>query len=111
VNGQINLAQTVRNGVFGATPQNDAKQEFDIYYRLNDDSQKSLNKIRVKVYYYNTINDVAPDLMQTLQDRQNDGVFLGTTPVRFPLNPSTARTALVQKAAKPRPPCVVIIAN
>jgi hypothetical protein len=109
--GQINLAQTVRNGVFGTIPQNNANQEFDVLYRLNDNSNKALNKIRVKLYYYNTINDVAPDLLQTLQDRQNDGVFLGNTAVRIPNNSSTARTASAQKAAKPRPPCVIIIAN
>jgi len=103
VNGQINLAQTIRNGVFGAIPQNDAKQEFDIYYRLNDNSDKALNKIRVKVYYYDTINDVAPDLLQTLKDRGDDGVFLRLS--------SSARTASTTKAARPRPPCVIIIAN
>lgn len=111
INGQINLAQTVRNGVFGAVPQNNAQQEFDIYYRLNDNSDKSLNKIRVKVYYYDTINDVAPDLLQTLQDRENDGVFLGNTTAHIASNASDARIASVQKTAKPRPPCVIIIAN
>lgn len=103
INGQINLTQTVRNGVFGAIPQNDAKQEFDIYYRLNDDSKKALNKIRVKVYYYDTINDVAPDLLQTLKDRGDEGVFLRLA--------STARTSTTAKVARPRPPCVIIIAN
>jgi len=111
VNGQINLAQTVRNGVFGTIPQNDAKQEFDILYRLNDNSDKALNKIRVKVYYYNTMNDVAPDLLQTLQDRQNDGVFFGTSAAPISADPTTLRTQLTLKAAKPRPPCVIIIAN
>lgn len=111
INGQINLAQTVRNGVFGATPQNNANQEFDIYYRLNDNSSKALNKIRVKMYYYNTMNDVAPDLLQTLQDRENDGVFLGTSYLPLPNNSSTLRTRATAKTAKPRPPCVIIIAN
>ena len=111
VNGQINLAQTVRNGVFGTIPQNDAHQEFDILYRLNDNSSKALNKIRVKIYYYQTMNDVAPDLLQTLQDRSNDGVFLGTSYTSLPNNSSTLRTQAVAKAAKPRPPCVIIIAN
>lgn len=103
VNGQINLAQTVRNGVFGTIPQNDAKQEFDIYYRLNDGSKKALNKIRVKVYYYDTMNDVAPDLLQTLKDRGDEGVFLRLA--------SSARNSATTKLARPRPPCVIIIAN
>jgi hypothetical protein len=113
VNGQINLAQTVRNGVFGIIPQNDQRREFDIYYRLNDNSDKALNKIRVRIYYYNTMNDVAPDLLQTLQDRENDGVFLGTRYSSVE-NIFSARTATSFKAAavaKPRPPCVIIIAN
>ena len=111
VNGQINLSQTVRNGVFGAVPQNNANQEFDIYYRLNDNSDKALNKIRVKIYYYNTMNDVAPDLLQTLQDRSNDGVFLGTSYQPIPGTTSNMRMLATAKAAKPRPPCVIIIAN
>jgi hypothetical protein len=95
INGQINLAQSVRNGIFGSTPQNDVRKEFDIAYRLNDQSSKSLNKLRVRLYYYNTMADVAPDLLQTLQDRTDQGVFLRTT--------GTARVA------KPRPPCVIIV--
>ena len=94
-NGQINLAQCVRNGIFGNTPQNDVRKDFDIFYRLNDASSKSLNKIRVRLYYYATMADVAPDLMQTLQDRVDQGVFL--------------RSTRVAGVAKPRPPCVIIV--
>lgn len=102
-NGKINLAQSVRNGVFGNTPQNDVHEEFDIFYRLNDGSNKSLNKIRVRLYYYNTMADVAPDLLQTLDDRQADGVFFRGA--------GSAAVNVVNRAAKPRPPCVIIIAN
>lgn len=100
--GKINLAQTVRNGVFGTTPQNDARKDFDVVYKLNDPSNKAANKLKVRIYYYATMADVAPDLLQTLLDRQQEGVFLGgrtTSPAR-----TTGR-------AKPRPPCIIIIAN
>ena len=107
-NGQINLAQTVRNGIFGVNPQNDAKREFDIEYKLNDQSGKAKNKIRVKLYYYNTMADVAPDLLQTLSERQQQGVFLGMNNTNLG-NGSTFRTASVSAIAKPRPPCVIII--
>lgn len=106
--GKINLAQTVRNGVFGANPQNDAAREFDIEYRLNDQSGKAKNKIRVKLYYYHTMADVAPDLLQTLNERQQQGVFLGMNNTNFG-NGSTFRTATASALAKPRPPCVIII--
>ena len=95
INGQINLAQSVRNGIFGSNPQNDVRKDFEIAYRLNDGSGKTLNKLKVRLYYYNTMADVAPDLLETLQDRQDQGVFL--------------RTAGTAKVAKPRPPCVIII--
>jgi hypothetical protein len=96
--GKINLAQCVRNGVFGNIPQNDSRRDFDILYRLNDGSGKSLNKLRVRLYYYSSMADVAPDLIQTLQDRQNDGVFL-----------KGAVAGTTARAAKPRPPCVIIV--
>lgn len=95
INGQINLAQSVRNGIFGSTPQNDVRKDFEIVYRLNDESGKTLNKLKVRLYYYNTMADVAPDLLETLQDRTDQGVFL--------------RTAGTARVAKPRPPCVIII--
>ena len=111
-NGQINLAETVRNGIFGSNP-NDVRKEFDISYRLNDASGKALNKLRVRLYYYNTMADVAPDLLQTLQDRSDLGVFLKANPT---VNASTiatnARVTSVQRTARdarPRPPCVIIV--
>ena len=95
INGQINLAQSVRNGIFGSTPQNDVRKDFEIAYRLNDASGKTLNKLKVRLYYYNTMADVAPDLLETLQDRADQGVFL--------------RTAGSARVARPRPPCVIIV--
>lgn len=110
-NGRINLAETVRNGVFGSVPKNDERRDFDIDYRLNDESGKSLNKIRVRLYYYETMADVPADLLQTLQDREELGVFLrgGTqtyteTPVLF-LNTASR----LNREARPRPPCVIIV--
>jgi hypothetical protein len=108
VDGQINLAQTVRNGVFGNIPVNDDRREFDIFYRLNDGSDKSLNKLRVRVYYYATMNDVAPDLLQDLSDRESQGVFLGSTHTPN-WDPTTSRSTAISKVAKPRPPCVIIV--
>jgi hypothetical protein len=109
VNGRINLAESIRNGLLGNPATNDAKREIDIVYRLNDRSQKAENKVRVKLYYYTSMATVAPDLMQTLQDREELGVFLTNQPI---LNtggdPMTSRSL---REAKPRPPCIIIIAN
>ncbi|MGQ0740595.1 MAG: hypothetical protein ACT4OJ_16215 [Bacteroidota bacterium] len=98
--GTINLAATVRNGVFGVTPRNDERRTFEIKYRINDASGKTENKLKVLLYWYNTMSDVPADVWEILNGRQSEGVFL---------RGQTAET--VAQAAKPRPPCVIIIAN
>ena len=102
INGKINLAATVRNGAFGTIPSNDARRDFDVIYKINDNSDKASNKLKVRIYYYAHMSDVAPDLLQTLSDRQVQGVFIGN---------KQAGINGVTQTAKPRPPCVIIIAN
>lgn len=94
-NGKINLKETIRNGVFGFPPRNDAQQTFEIKYRINDGSGKSLNKLKVLLYWYNTINDVPQYVWDILNDRTSQGVFL--------------RGSGTEGLAKPRPPCVIIV--
>jgi len=93
-NGQINLAQTVRNGVFGATPSNNDRHEFRMDYRINDRSGKAVNTLNVKLYYFDTMADVTPEVYDILNSRE------GTIVSGF--NPN---------AARPRPPCLFIIAR
>jgi hypothetical protein len=99
-NGKINFKETIRNGVFGFPPRNDAQQTFEIKYRVNDNSGKSLNKLKVLLYWYNTINDVPQYVWDILNDRTSQGVFL--------------RGGIAERidgVAKPRPPCLIIINN
>jgi hypothetical protein len=111
INGQINLAQTVRNGLFGNTPSNDARRDIDIEYRLNDNSGKAKNKLRVRLYYYTSMATVAPDLLETLQDRNDLGVFLRTGSTSKSIVPEARinSSARLTREAKPRPPCVIIV--
>jgi len=97
-NGQINLAETIRNGVFGDVPENDKRETFEIKYRLNDRSDKAVNKLKVLLYYYETMDDVPEDVWETLNEREEEGVFLRSS-------------AALGRVARPRPPCVIIIAN
>jgi hypothetical protein len=94
-NGKINLKETIRNGVFGFPPRNDAQETFEIKYRINDASGKSQNKLKVLLYWYNTINDVPQYVWDILNERTSQGVFL--------------RGSFTEQVAKPRPPCVIII--
>ena len=73
---------------------------------INDASGKSLNKLKVLLYWYNTMADVPQYLWDILNDRTSQGVFLrnGT----FNTADFASRT---EQVAKPRPPCVIIIAH
>jgi hypothetical protein len=105
-NGKINLAESVRKGVFGANPQNDDKKEIEIKYRINDGSGKSLNKLKVLLYWYNTMADVPQYVWDILNDRSAQGVFLRNGDIV-----ANNTTLQIEREAKPRPPCVIIIAN
>ena len=101
-NGTINLAATVRNGVFGATPSNNDRHEFDMTYQISDKSNGATNKLRVKLYYFNTMNDVTQEAYDIINSRT--GSIIG---------PSNAVPALAfsNTIAKPRPPCIFIVGH
>lgn len=98
---EINLAQTVRNGVFGSTPSNNDRHEFEMIYRINDNSGRADNKLKVKLYYFNSMSEVTPEAFNIIASRQ--GTIIG------PENTTTA--ALAVKAAGPRPPCIFILGH
>ncbi|MFT3703459.1 MAG: hypothetical protein QM802_13875 [Agriterribacter sp.] len=96
----INLAQTVRNGVFGKTPSNNDRHEFELVYRINDKSGKATNKLKVKLYYFETMADVTPEADSIISSRQ------GTIITKSSSAPSLS---VQQRIAKPRPPCIFIV--
>ena len=113
-NGTINLAQTVRNGVFGATPSNNDRHEFDLNYRINDKSGESFNTIRVKLYYFDTITDVTQEAYDIIASRE--GAVFGVQPKaitfeRFitSVNGITQTNSGSKSVPKPRPPCIFIL--
>jgi len=99
--GAINLQQSVRNGLFGSNPQNDVRKEVEVKYRISDASNNTTNSIKLFLYWYQTMNDVPADLKQLLVARQ--GMFFRGD--YLPLTGSTVANA------KPRPPCVIVIAE
>ena len=113
VAGTINLAQTVRNGVFGADPTNNDRHEFELQYRINDKSGKALNNIKVKLYYFNSINDVTPEVYDIISSRE--GTIFGASPIAVPFAHYTSVNGVTQVndrakvSAKPRPPCIFIL--
>ncbi len=111
--GSINLAQTVRNGVFGATPSNNDRHEFQLNYRIDDKSGKALNTLKVKLYYFDTLSDVTQEVFDIITSRQGTMLRTGAQVAPAPNLSSftTARAGNIAKAAKPRPPCIFILAR
>ena len=131
--GSINLANSVRQGLFGSNPQNGDTKEVPIYYRLGDASRHSLLRSTVIVHYYNTLADVPVTLLATCQASQqaftSQGAVLSTeadgtvetdgtaTPIRpfapvpTSTTPTTTKPAATAVAAPvaPRPPQVVLV--
>ena len=96
---EINLAETVRNGVFGKVPSNNDRHEFEMTYRVNDNSAKAENKLKVKLYFFNSMAEVTPEAFDIIASRQ--GTIIG------PANTTIAPLAV--KRARPRPPCIFIV--
>jgi hypothetical protein len=106
VTGVINLNQTIRNGFFGNVPARDGdKKEVTVYYKIPDASGNAMNRINVKLYFYNNMSTVETDITQLLEDRTT--MFLRMANGIFsPLPTNMSRPGL---ASRPRPPCVIIL--
>jgi len=111
--GTINLAQTVRNGVFGPVPSNNDRHQFQMNYRINDKSSETSNTIQVKIYYFDSINDVTQEVYDIISSRQ--GAILGFQPTPIPFENFTEVNSIQQvngsqkPTPKPRPPCIFIL--
>jgi hypothetical protein len=107
---KINLIQSIRNGVFGGVPKNGERKEVELKYRVNDGSGKTLNSLKVKLYYYNTSADIDADLIQLLKDRE--GTVFGANPLNglgTEVISGTPTQTVTKAVAKPRPPCIFIV--
>jgi hypothetical protein len=73
ISGVINLKKTLQDGAFGSTtPANGSMVKATIYYRLNDQSGRVLQKIPVELYYYNSVSDIPTNYRNNIAlNRQN----------------------------------------
>lgn len=103
--GRFNLKKTVNNGTFGAVPVNGLSKDFELYYRLDDESEMALNKIDIRMYYFNTLADIPDSLLQEMEDKQDLTYFQPKY-----AGPDTGmNTAGIEKTKKTRPPYIVIV--
>ncbi len=108
---RINLAQTLRNGTFGSNPSNGSNKTFTLNFRLNDRSLKGGNKLKIKIFYFKTINDVTAQVWDILNGRNGTVINSFNNNNNTPIQGFTAgnitQSSLTGKGR--RPPCVVIL--
>ena len=110
---RINLAQTVRNGAFGATPANGNNKEFTLNFRINDKSNKGGNKIKIKIFYFKTLADITPQVWDLLNGRSGTVINSFNNSNNTPIQGNTAGNIVPSFTSGKgrRPPCVVILSQ
>lgn len=99
--GSILLEKSVESGLFGARPENGKVVKVKLHYKLDDESGKALNKITIRLHYYNSIDDVPEDLKEKVKNVQN---YYGNFKTQ-----GSPNGRLSSDYAKPRPPDVIVI--
>jgi hypothetical protein len=118
--GAIDLKASVEQGLFGDQPRNGDSREIAVYYRLNDQSHLSLLKTTVTVYYYNSVSDIPPAMIEacrfsneafrrTSSHRNYTEVTGGGTTAPQSTNPTPTTKTPPPSPPPPRPPQVIIV--
>jgi hypothetical protein len=107
--GTIDVEASFRAGIFGSSePANGVTQDFTFYYRLNDASNKALNKIKVRIYHFKKRSDIPQWLLDEISNRQ----YLSNDINARLVNNSTyfgARLGVTSKSN--RPPIIIIVSQ
>ncbi|MDN3586252.1 hypothetical protein QWY86_06210 [Pedobacter aquatilis] len=108
-NARINLAQSIRNQAIdtGATEQ------VKLAYRINDGSNRTVNGLNVKIYFYRNAKEIPKYLTELLAVRKTTVLAAGTDNQTI----TTSTQNLLDLASKsvslarPRPPCIIVVGN
>ena len=106
--GTIDVEASFYAGIFGSSnPANGVMKSFTMYYRLQDASNRALNKITVQVYHYRRRSDIPQSLLNTLQLRNNIARAVNARTV----SRQESTIEGVDEYAKPRRPPIIIIVS
>lgn len=110
---KINLSQTVRNGTFGSTPSNGSNKEFEFKFRVNDNSRKGGNKLKIKIFYFKKLDDITPQVWELLNGRNGTVINSFSNSDNTPVQGNTAGNITQNSGSGKgkRPPCVVILSQ
>jgi hypothetical protein len=107
--GSINLAKSIRNGLFNDDPQNSAWRVVNIEYTSNDASESRKNNLDVVVYFYTALENIPSNVSGAMRAHQD--LLIGISPATIPVTNAPVDNDIknIVSAAKPRPPCIIII--
>lgn len=107
--GKLNVRKLLRTGLLRWPPREGEWDIIDVRYRHNDASNAAPNKLKVILYYYDHANQVPDYVLEILQQRVGLLNYMPPTPI---IGNETFKNGLnADLAAKPRPPCIIIIGN
>jgi len=90
--GIIDLKQTLNGGAFGPLPYNGQTVVTDMYYTLNDASNKAVQHIPVQLMYYYSKSQIGAGLISNIQSKLTN-ILTGN---------------LITQNPNPRPPIIII---
>ena len=110
-NGEINIMECIRKGMFDLPVENGEWEEVSVTYRSNDGSNAVTNRIDVALYYYDRVQDIPSNVSQLMRMHQNQ--VLGVDHQPIPVTTGPIDTDLPDNISmfKPRPPCVIIVGD
>lgn len=117
--GTLDLEASFNAGIFGGSnPANGTEGRFTMYYRLNDASNRALNKITVRIIYYERRSQIPQNLLNEIGIRKSSRILGKTivTPNVVTANPNRGNirklTSLdvirLEASREKRPPMIIL---
>ena len=110
-NGQINIKECIRRGFFNLPAENGEWEEVTVQYRSNDNSNSATNRIDIALYFYNSVADIPSNVSAVMREHQR--MTLGINQTEIPQTSAPVDNDLPDNLSisRPRPPCIIIVAN
>lgn len=109
--GKINLKECMRRGMFDLPAENGEWEEVSVEYKSADGSNQATNRIDIALYFYDRLNDVPVNVSELMRAHQSMVLGVSQTPIPVTIGPFDNDLPDNVAMNRPRPPCIIIVAN
>jgi hypothetical protein len=109
--GKINLKECMRRGMFDLPAENGEWEEVTVEYKSADGSNQATNRIDIALYFYNRLTDVPVNVSELMRAHQTMVLGVNQSPIPVTIGPFDNDLPDNVAMNRPRPPCIIIIAN